>query len=101
MTPAELMTGWRSIVPGFDATWHQLSDVTASVTHDTATATAFVDGRHWIGDQLWLPVGNYFWDLQKIDGNWRVTRMEFAIALEIGDRAVATLATECAAGLMQ
>ncbi|MCA3512197.1 MAG: nuclear transport factor 2 family protein [Rhodobacter sp.] len=59
MTPADLMTSWRGIVPGFDATWHQLSNVSATVTGDTATATAFVDGRHWIGDQLWRPVGNY------------------------------------------
>jgi SnoaL-like domain len=40
MTPAELMTAWRGIVPGFDATWHALSDVQATVTGDTATATA-------------------------------------------------------------
>jgi hypothetical protein len=94
MTPADLMTSWRGIVPGFDATWHQLSDVSATVTGDTATATAFVDGRHWIGDQLWRPVGNYLWDLQKIEGDWKVTRMVFAMTEEIGDRAVATQAME-------
>jgi hypothetical protein len=94
MAPAELMTAWRGIVPGFDATWHELSDVSATVTGDTATATAFVDGRHWIGDKLWRPVGNYNWDLQKIDGEWKVTRMEFAMTEEIGDRAVATEAME-------
>jgi len=101
MTPAELMTGWRGIVPGFDATWHQLSDVTATVTGDTATASAFVDGRHWIGDQLWRPVGTYNWDLAKIDGDWKVTRMEFAMTEEIGDRAVATLAMERAKALSE
>ena len=99
MTPAELMTGWRGIVPGFDATWHQLYDVTATVTGDTATATAFVDGRHWIGDQLWRPVGNYNWDLQKIGGDWKVMRMEFAMTEEIGDRAVATQAMDRAKAL--
>ncbi|MGL4239046.1 nuclear transport factor 2 family protein [Tabrizicola sp.] len=99
MTPADLMTAWRGIVPGFDATWHELSDVQATVTGDTATATAFVDGRHWIGDQLWRPVGNYNWDLQKIDGEWKVTRMEFAMTEEIGDRDVATQAMERAKAL--
>jgi hypothetical protein len=94
MSPDELMTGWRGIVPGFDATWHELSDVKATVTGNTATASAFVDGRHWIGDQLWRPVGNYFWDLQKIDGEWKVTKMVFAMTEEIGDRAVATQAME-------
>ncbi len=93
------MTAWRGIVPGFDATWHELSDVQATVTGETATATAFVDGRHWIGDQLWRPVGTYNWDLQRIDGDWKVTRMEFAMTEELGDRAVATLAMERAAAL--
>jgi hypothetical protein len=99
MTPAALMTAWRGIVPGFDATWHELSDISATVTGNTATATALVDGRHWIGDQLWRPVGTYHWDLARLDGAWRVTRMEFAITAEIGDRAVATLAMERAAAL--
>lgn len=94
MTPTELMTSWRGIVPGFDATWHQLFDVEAEVSGDTATATAFVDGRHWIGDKLWRPVGNYIWKLEKRDGSWKVTHMTFAMTEEIGDRAVATEAME-------
>jgi hypothetical protein len=101
MTPAALMTAWRGIVPGFDGTWHELSDVKATVTGDKATATAFVDGRHWIGDKLWRPIGNYNWDLQKIDGEWKVTRMEFAMTQEIGDRNVATLAMERAKKIAQ
>jgi hypothetical protein len=101
MTPAELMTAWRGIVPGFDGTWHELSDVKATVIGDKATASAFVDGRHWIGDKLWRPVGNYNWDLEKISGEWKVTRMQFAMTEEIGDRAVATEAMERAKKLTQ
>jgi hypothetical protein len=94
MTPAELMTAWRGIVPGFDATWHQLADVTAKVTGSTAEATAFVDGRHWIGDKLWRPVGTYQWKLIKHGDAWKVTHMTFSMTQEIGDRAVATEAME-------
>jgi SnoaL-like domain len=56
MTPAELMTAWRGIVPGFTATWHELSNVKATVSGPQASATAFVDGRHWLDGQLWRPV---------------------------------------------
>ena len=94
MTPAELMTAWRGIVPGFDGTWHQLSDVRAEVTGATAEATAFVDGRHWIGDKLWRPIGTYAWKLRKQDGQWKVTHMTFNMTQEIGDRALAAQATE-------
>jgi SnoaL-like domain len=93
-TPAELMIAWRGIVPGFDATWHELSDVTAKVNGEKATATAYVDGRHWIGAQIWRPVGRYNWDLEKLNGQWKVTRMQFAMTQEIGSRDLATKAME-------
>lgn len=94
MTPEALMEAWRGIVPGFDATWHELGPVTVTVEGDTAQATAFVDGRHWIEDQLWRPVGTYHWDVALIDGDWRVTRMVFDMTEEIGDRALAAEAME-------
>jgi hypothetical protein len=94
MTPAELMTSWRGIVPGFDATWHQLGPVKAQINGNKASAGAFVDGRHWLGNKLWRPVGNYEWDLEKLDGQWKVTRMAFKMTQEIGDRSVATQAME-------
>ena len=94
MTPAALMDAWRGIVPGFDATWHELGPVTVSVDGDRATARAFVDGRHWIDERLWRPVGNYHWDVERIDDVWRVTRMEFEMTDEIGDRALANEAME-------
>lgn len=94
MTPSELMTAWRGIVPGFDATWHELGPVTVRVNGNEAKASAAVDGRHWIGTQLWRPIGNYHWDLQKQQGQWKVTRMQFAMTQEIGDRTLAAQATE-------
>jgi hypothetical protein len=93
-TPKELMAGWRGIVPGFDATWHELSNVKAKVSGQSAEATAFVDGRHWIGKDLWRPVGNYVWKLSKIDGQWKVSHMTFAMTQEFGDRALAARAQE-------
>lgn len=93
-TPAELMISWQGIVPGFDTTWHELGPVTISVDGDSAKAHAFVDARHWIGEDLWRPVGNYHWDVERIDNTWRVTRMEFEMTQELGDRALAALAME-------
>jgi hypothetical protein len=94
MTPAELMAGWRGIVPGFDATWHELKNVEAQVQGDAARATADVDGRHWIGPELWRPVGRYDWTLAKIGGRWKVTKMVFQMTQEIGSRELASKAQE-------
>jgi SnoaL-like domain len=94
MTPAELMAAWRGIVPGFDATWHELSDVRARVSGDRASATASVDGRHWLGGGLWRPIGSYEWDLEMRNGHWKVTRMVFKMTREIGDRGLVATAME-------
>lgn len=96
-TPADLMDAWRGIVPGFDATWHELGPVAVTIDGDTATASAPVDGRHWIGERLWRPVGTYHWDLSRMDGSWKVTRMVFTLSQEAGDRALATEAMARAA----
>jgi hypothetical protein len=94
MTPAQLMDAWRGLVPGFDGTWHQLSDVKATVSGNAAEASAFVDGRHWLGDRIWRPVGIYAWTLVKQDGRWKVTHMTFKMTQEIGDRALVAEAAE-------
>ncbi len=93
-TPGALMGAWRGLVPGFDATRHELREVEAQVEGERAVATAFVDGRHWIGDALWRPIGTYRWTLEKIDGRWKVTAMTFAMTQEIGDRGLVAIAAE-------
>lgn len=98
MTPAELMAAWRGLVPGFDATRHELRDVRAEIDGNRATATAFVDGRHWIEGQLWRPIGTYRWTLERQNGAWKVTTMTFAMTQEIGDRGLVAIATERAKG---
>ena len=92
------MDAWRGLVPGFDATRHELRDVEARVDGETATATALVDGRHWIGDALWRPIGLYRWTLRRIEDGWRVTAMTFVMTQEIGDRGLVAVAAERARG---
>ena len=94
MTPAALMDAWRALVPGFDATRHELRDVTATVTGDRATATASVDARHWIDGKLWRPIGRYNWTLERRQGAWKVKTMMLVMSAEIGDRGLVAIATE-------
>ena len=94
MTAAALMDAWRALVPGFDATRHEIGAVETSVDGDAAQATAVVDGRHWIGEALWRPIGLYRWSLAKSSGRWRVTEMTFAMTQEFGDRGLVAVAAE-------
>lgn len=94
MTPSALMDAWRGIVPGFDATWHELGPVTVIVNGGKASASATIDARHWIGKELWRPIGVYHWDLSLFEDQWRVTRMELEMIKEIGDRQLTAKAME-------
>jgi hypothetical protein len=97
LSPSELVARWRAIVPGFTATWHELSQVSAVVTGDDAAAIAFVDGRHWIGPDVWRPVGWYYWRLVRAGERWQVTSMRFELIAELGDRSLAAQAMEAVA----
>jgi len=94
MTPGGLMDAWRGLVPGFDATRHELRDVGATIDGDQAVATALVDARHWVDAALWRPIGAYRWTLARIDGRWKVTAMTFSMTQEIGDRGLVEIAVE-------
>ncbi len=93
-TPRALTDAWRGLMPGFDATRHELKAVEAQVDGDQATASAFVDARHWIGDSFWRPIGTYRWTLVKIDGRWKAAAMTFSMTQEIGDRGLVAIAAE-------
>ncbi len=97
-TPAALMDAWRGLVPGFDATRHELLDVEARIDGDAAEATARVDARHWIGDALWRPIGLYRWTLARLGGRWKVTAMSFVLTQEVGDRGLVAMAADRAKG---
>jgi hypothetical protein len=86
MSPRALMDAWRGIVPGFDATWHEISDLQVKVNGDRATATSRVDGRHWLGEQVWRPIGRYDFQFARQGGAWKVTRMTLVVTEERGDR---------------
>jgi hypothetical protein len=94
MTPAALIAGWRSLLPGFDATRHELSDIDVEVSGGCARVSAHVDARHWIDGALWRPVGTYYFALESTGNRWLVTSMKLAVNEEIGDRGLVAIAAE-------
>jgi hypothetical protein len=87
MTPAQLIGSWRGLLPGFDATWHELGDIDVKVTGQAARASCSVAARHWIGQAVWLPKGRYEFALAKTD-IWRISQMRLLMQEELGDRAL-------------
>lgn len=91
MTPAQLIGSWRTLLPGFDATWHELGEIAVTITGQHARASCSVAARHWIGKALWLPKGQYDFTLVKTD-IWRISQMRLVMAAEIGDRGLVSQA---------
>jgi hypothetical protein len=97
-TPDALMGAWKGVLPGFDATWHEIGDLTISVQGETAVVASTIDARHWIGARTWRLIGRYTFELRKVDRRWRVTRMTLVVTEERGDRVLATEARVRASG---
>jgi hypothetical protein len=89
LTPAEFMRQMQGIAPGFDATWHELIGIEVQVEGSSAAATCGVDGRHWIGDRIWHPIGRYNFSLVKNAGKWMITSVILKMSKELGSREVA------------
>lgn len=91
-TPAELIESWRGLLPGYTASWHCVSDISAKVDGDTANASGFVTAQVWVGEVFWHPRGMYQWQLERVDGRWVITHHKFVINEESGDRSIDKLA---------
>lgn len=82
---AETLTGreqaerWRRELGSLDGTQHVVTGVLADITGDVATATANV--LAWLrrddvpGGRLWHNGGTYEFELRRVDGAWRITRL--------------------------
>lgn len=86
LTPADIVKAWAGLVPGFDATRHDVTDIAVAIDGDSASATAEVDGIHILGDAAWRVLGTYRWRLTRTADGWRVTHMTLADTREQGSR---------------
>jgi len=87
MTAAELIGSWRTLLPGFDATWHELGVIDVRVHGSTAEAACSVAARHWLDGAVWLPQGRYEFGLVH-ESAWRISQMRLVVTAEIGDRTL-------------
>lgn len=96
-SPRSLMIEWAGVLPGFDRTRHDLSNLEASVDGDNASASADVTAGHWAGDAYWEVSGNYAYRLEREEGVWRITSMTLNLEEEKGSRDIFGPAIENAA----
>lgn len=92
----ELMTRWAGVLPGFDRTRHDLSDIFVHMNGDSARATANVVADHWIDDAHWQVSGIYTYALERSVDGWAITAHRCEVTGEEGSRDVFEPATAAA-----
>jgi len=87
-TPESLMTAWASLLPGFDQTYHAISNIQVDVAGDRATSTADVTASHYLGDDYWQVSGQYEYQLIRHPNRWKIETMAFELSDQQGDRTL-------------
>lgn len=88
VTVDELLDQWRALLPGFDATRHELGPISVRVNGDVAEAEAAVSGTHLLGSEAWIVEGRYRCGLARENGDWRIRALTYANERESGERAL-------------
>lgn len=96
-SPQAIMTQWANMLPGFDLTRHNITNVQVSSNGSTATATADVIADHWVNDLHWQTNGEYTYKLQKDGGIWLINAHKFKLIEEAGTKEVFQPAAQNAA----
>ena len=87
-SPQALMTEWACVLPGFDRTRHEVSNIRVSSDGKAAIARADVAAYHWVGDLFWQVKGGYVYELAKDGNRWLINAHQFNLKEENGTRDV-------------
>jgi len=91
LTPKQIITAWKGILPGFEHTHHQLGNFTSKVDGTNAQVSCYGTASHYMSDEggsVWLVVGTYDFELEKIEGSWKVGAMKFNFKYQDGNTSL-------------
>ncbi len=80
VTPAQITDGWKTVLPGFTFTQHQIGNFLLTQNADSAHIFCYGTATHGINDVedgIWTVYGSYDFDLEYVQGTWKITSMTF------------------------
>jgi hypothetical protein len=84
----DLVGQWRTTFQGFDATQHQITNVSVNGGGDEASTLSHVRAIHWIDLRSWTVGGVYTHRLVRGPNGWQVASIAIQRLYEEGDRDV-------------
>jgi hypothetical protein len=97
VSPKDITTSWKSVLPGFTYTHHQIGNFITEVNGNKAHSFCYGTATHFLEDEngnIWTVVGSYDFDLEKIDGSWKITAMTFNYKYQNGNSKLIEKAIE-------
>lgn len=96
-TPQGITSAWKTALPGFTYTHHQIGNFITQVKGNKAHSFCYGTATHYLEDDkgnVWTVVGTYDFDLEKIEGLWKITSMVFNYKYQDGNTTLITKAIE-------
>jgi len=100
LAPETIVAGWRSLLPGFDHTHHQLGNVAIDLESDTARIACYGTATHVIDQEVWTVVGQYRVALIQREDTWLLSKLRFLFRYQHGAIHLPSRAQERAADHM-
>ncbi|ANQ49462.1 nuclear transport factor 2 family protein [Flammeovirga sp. MY04] len=95
LSPSQIIEGWKTILPGFTHTHHQIGNGMTKDLGDKAEVFCYGTATHYLESEegnVWTVVGSYNFELEKENDNWRVTKMKFNFKYQDGNTSLPELA---------
>ena len=92
MSPKDITGAWKTILPGFEHTHHQLGNFLTEVEGNTAKVFCYGTATHYLTDEagnVWTVVGSYDFELKQEANTWKVTSMKFNFKYQDGNASLA------------
>ena len=98
LTPSQITSSWKNVLPGFDHTHHALSNFKVIVNKEEATVTHYGNADHFIdlknAKDVWTVVGTYDHHLVKTADGWKIDQMKFNLKYMDGNMDLPRIAQE-------
>lgn len=88
VTPEQITSSWKTVLPGFTHTHHQIGNFITEINGNKAHSFCYGTATHYLEDEngnVWTVVGSYDFDLENINGNWKITSMKFNYKYQDGN----------------
>ena len=97
LSPKQITDSWKTILPGFSHTHHQLGNFVTGLKGNVAEVFCYGTATHYLEDEggnIWTVVGSYDFKLQLTGEDWNITHMKFNLKYQDGNTTLPGKAME-------